>query len=310
MQVNIKNPNIYRATLPAANVVAEHLASLPFQEMEIGSSLLATHGFLPNPATNELVTPFHGGYAFFLRRDEKVIPAGEVKKEFNRRIKVMVDAGTPVTRKDKQAIKDDVIATLATRAFTRPTVVECYYNQDADLLFITGSPKLAQFTLAQILKCLGTMTTSTIHVDGIKRGLTTCLQAFQKKAIDEGEECGKSEFAELEVCETIILQHPETGEKLGLDNIDPLACVELDSALERGFLITSIRLLDASGMAFTLTNEFRLQRIKWPSIDHQDDDDAVHRWRNEAAVQLLQLTSVVERLCQLLGAPIESTSEA
>lgn len=42
-------------------------------------------------------------------------------------------------------------------------------------------------------------------------------------------------------------------------------CDELDSAMERGFQITSIRLLDESGFEFTLTDEFRLARIKWPA---------------------------------------------
>lgn len=300
--VTIKNPNIYRAILPALGVVATELQELPFTEMEVGSSMISTHGFMPNPATGELVTPFPGGFAFFLRRDEKVIPTAEVKKEMARRFKAHTDAGLKLTKNDKLAIKDDVVGTLAQRAFTRTHVAECFYNEKAQLLFITGSAKLAGLAGAMLVRCIGAVTTTTIHVDGIKRGLTTCLQAFQAKEREEDALCGGSDvFADLEVCGTLTLKNPETGEKLSLDNIEPTECAELDSAMERGFLITSIRLLDDSGLEFTLTDEFRLVRIKWPDVEHDDDSDVAYRWRHEAAVQVVQLTNVVERLCELLG---------
>lgn len=229
-----------------------------------------------------------------------------MRKELERRVKAHTDAGLPLTRSDKLAIKDDVVITLASRAFTRTAVAECFYDEKAQLLYVTGSTKLAQLAMAMLVRCIGTVTTTKIHVDGIKRGLTTCLQAFQAKSRDDEDlESGSSEFADLEVCGTLTLKHPETREELSLDNIEPTQCAELDSAMERGFLITSIRLLDGSGLAFTLTDEFRLVRIKWPEVEHDDDSDAAFRWRQEAAVQVIQLTSVVERLCKLLGSPRE-----
>lgn len=99
----------------------------------------------------------------------------------------------------------------------------------------------------------------------------------------------------------MTLQHPETREKLSLDNIEPVNCAELDSAMERGFMITSIRLQDGSGFEFTLTDGFRLTKLKWPSVEHDKDSDAAFIWRHDAAVQVTLLTSVVERLCELLG---------
>lgn len=255
-----------------------------------------------NPATGELVTPFPGGFSFFLRYDQKVIPPSEVKKELERRVKSHTAAGLPLTCKDKQAIKDDVVTTLATRAFTRTSVAECFYNEKAELLFVTGSAKLAQLAVAMLVRCIGSVTTTTIHVDGIKRGLTTCLQAFQAKEREQDTfSGGDDEFANLEVCGTMTLQHPETREKLSLDNIEPVNCAELDSAMERGFMITSIRLQDGSGFEFTLTDGFRLTKLKWPSVEHDKDSDAAFIWRHDAAVQVTLLTSVVERLCELLG---------
>lgn len=258
--------------------------------------------YIARNCTGELVTPFPGGFSFFLRYDQKVIPPSEVKKELERRVKSHTAAGLPLTRKDKQAIKDDVVTTLATRAFTRTSVAECFYNEKAELLFVTGSAKLAQLAVAMLVRCIGSVTTTTIHVDGIKRGLTTCLQAFQAKEREQDTfSGGDDEFANLEVCGTMTLQHPETREKLSLDNIEPVNCAELDSAMERGFMITSIRLQDGSGFEFTLTDGFRLTKLKWPSVEHDKDSDAAFIWRHDAAVQVTLLTSVVERLCELLG---------
>lgn len=299
----IKSPNIFRAILPSAEAALEGLANLPLVEMEEGSSMLRTYGFVPNAETGELITAFSGGYSFHLRYDEKKIPPAEVRKEQKRREKIQADRGFTLGKADKAAMKEDVILFLATKAFTSTTIVDGYYHAESELLFITGSRRLAGITLAQLIKCLGTVTTTTIHIDGIKRGLTECLKSYKAHAEngEGGMEQALSAFGHFDVSSKIALQDAETGVTMTIGGLDAHENAELDSALERGFQVTSIELYDRTGIEFTLSSDFRITGIKWPPVPHEDDADNALIWRHEASVQALILSTIVNRLCDVLG---------
>lgn len=296
---DINNPIIYRAALPSMGSVALHLQDIPFSEMPIGSSLLRATGFVPNPVTGELVTPIGCGFSFVLRHDEKVIPPAEVKKEAKRRIDAMVASGVPVTRKDKAAIKDDVVATLASRAFTRSHLVACHYHEKAGLLFVVASAKLAASALSLLVRCVGSVQTKTIHIDGIKKGLTSSLKGYIEECERHGE--GESAFAGLTVGGDIKLALPGTTEELSFSSIEPTDNAELLSALARDFTVQSIRLHDGNALSLTIDHEFRFKSLKWPKADPSPDDDAAFQWRANATMQVMALGDLVERLCVLLG---------
>ena len=73
----IKNALIYRASLPDAAALAEHLAEKPF--VPVPESHYSSSGFIVHPITDELVTTFAGGFAFRLRRDFKPVSKSAIK---------------------------------------------------------------------------------------------------------------------------------------------------------------------------------------------------------------------------------------
>lgn len=296
---DINNPIIYRAALPSLASVAFHLADLPFSEMPEGSSMLRASGFVPNPITGELVTPIGCGFSFVLRHDEKVIPGSEVKKELQRRVKAMEASGVKVSRKDKDAIKDDCISTLAARAFTKSTLVPCHYHEQAGLLFVSASPKLAGLAISLLVRCVGSVQTKTIHIDGVKVGLTTALRGYIDECDRHGE--GESAFAGLTVGGDIKLALPGSTEALTFGSIEPTDNVELLSALARDFEVQSIRVHDGDALSLTIDHEFRFKSLKWPKAETSADDDAAFQWRANATLQVMALADLVERLCAMLG---------
>lgn len=298
---DITNPIIFRAALPSMASVANHLQDIPFAEIADGSTLMSSSGFVNNPITGELVTPIACGYSFVLRHDEKKIPPAEVKKEVQRRVEAMLASGVPVTRKEKAAIKDDVTTILAARAFTSSKLVACHYHEKAGLLFVSGSEKLAQLALKLLIRCVGSVMTKTIHIDGIKAGLTSALKGY----IDECERTGEGEaaFAGLTVGGDIKLSLPGSTEELSFSSIEPTDNAELLSALARDFVVKSIRLHDGNVMAMTLDDGFCFKSVKWPKVERNPEHDAAFQWRANAALQVMALADVVDRLCGMLGYP-------
>lgn len=73
----LKNAIVYRATLPTAEALAEHLAEKPFTP--VLESHYSSSGFIAHPTTDELVTTFAGGFAFRLRRDFKPVSKSAIK---------------------------------------------------------------------------------------------------------------------------------------------------------------------------------------------------------------------------------------
>jgi len=289
----IKQPSIYRAELPALEKVQEGVSTLPFNELPIGSSLVFSRGFIVNEVTGELVTPIEGGYAFAFRSDDKVIPTSEIIKRTAERVKAATDllSGKKLSKAERLAIRDDVVAELAARAFTKTTVLECYYHAANKLLFVNGSKKMAGFAVGALVKAIGQVATTTIHIDGVKVGLTNLLKPIADQTNDDFSASG---FAGLEVLGSIKLEHPDTGERLGFDGITPSDCEELRSAMDRGFLVTSIRMGD-DVVSFTLNSSFEIGGVKWSNTKAEGDDMAF-AWRTEASIQLLCLTGIVERL--------------
>ncbi len=305
---DITNPIIFRAALPSMASVANHLQDIPFSEMPVGSTLLSASGFVSNPVSGELVTPIGCGFSFVLRHDEKVIPPAEVKKEVQSRVDAMVNSGIPVSRKEKAAIKDDVICILAARAFTRSTMVVCHYHEKAGLLFVAGSEKMAQLAMRLLVRCVGSVKTQTIHIDGIKKGLTSALKGYIQECDLHGE--GESAFAGLTVGGDIKLALPGTTEELSFSSIEPTDNAELLSALARDFVVQSIRLHDGNALSLTLDHCFRFKSLKWPKADRSPDADEAFQWRSNATLQVMALADLVERLCALLGYQEPSEGEA
>lgn len=301
---NINNPAIFRATMPSCEEMATALKELEFKELEDGSTLFGTSGFVPNPITGELVAPFTGGYSFIVRKDQKVIPPEAVGRMVDKRISAMTDQGIDVTREQREAIKDDVIAVMAARAFICSKFAYCFYSTEHHLLFVVGTNPMVDLSLSMALRCVGTIKTTTIHIDGVKTGLTDILKQYVAR-VDEGTGLldGSDLFAGFELGDRILMTKLSSDEKMMIDGTDMSSSVELRTAIESGFTVDIIRLADPSGMSFDLDHKFKISRIDWPKMprDEDGDYDMPYYWRQDASIQVLMLSKIVNAMCSLLS---------
>lgn len=305
----ISNAIVFQADLPSIELVAQHLAEIPFEP--VGQVFRSRAGFIPNSVTGELVTPIEGGYSFTVRLDEKILPAAAVRRAVADAVEAYAEEHElEVAEIDKDTagqIAESTMTNLIANALIKTTVVNCFYSADHNFLIIptTGKP-LAQTVVALLIKAIGSVKTSTIHVSDIKGGLTTRLRNF----LDGNEKA----FDGFELGDTCNLKHK--SDKANFNMGDLTAAREgLQECLD-GEMQVELMELTHKGVSFKLTNDFKLRGIHFHGELTEDEEaqredaDEAFMWRLEAATQLLQLVDTIIALCALFSYQRPELAEA
>ena len=101
----------------------------------------------------------NGQFLLLARKEEKILPAAVVKKAVDERIAELEQAQQRKLQKvEKQAIKDDVIAVLLPRAFSRQQHTPIWIDSQSGLVYVeSASSKRAEDALALLRKSLGSL---------------------------------------------------------------------------------------------------------------------------------------------------------
>lgn len=290
----IKNAIVFKATLPSADLLEGHMKECMFSD--ISETEFARSGFAVNTITGELVTPITGGYTITVRRDEKIIPSSVVNKEVETRVAAIeLNSECKLKRKDKAAIKNNVIVELCKTAFVKTTYLFAYYDEAKKLLIVaTGSKPLSDIVVSLLVKACGSVKTETINVSDVKHGLTTRLRTYLTSGLEPFEGFRFSDFIQL----------GRSGDqkeiiKYSGSEIDDMQ-QEIIDKLDAGFIVEKVR-LDMDGISFQLTEKFHFKAINLLSdISYQNEDDLPYRWRKEAGVKLFFMRTVVLGLVSVL----------
>jgi recombination associated protein RdgC len=301
----MKNILTYAADLPATAKLAEHLQELPFAELE--PSQFSRAGFVPHPITRELVSEFPGGMAFCLRYDEKILPAAAVTAEVLKRVLAIEEqTGNGLTRKERLAIKEQVLAELVQKALVRSVTLYAYYHRDSKRLFVaTASSKMGSLVMSQLIKVVGSVQTKTIHIEGAKKGLTTRLKTRIQADHDALDAFGLFEVGD----HARLAKDGEHGkETINYSGTRVVECDELIEKLEQGYQVEALA-LNLDGLAFRLTHDFKLKGMEWISSDEQDFDSQTEAWQHDAAAKLFLLNKVIDGLVEIMAYREEGDSE-
>lgn len=291
----IRKAVVFKADLPHAGAMAQHIAEVPFEPC--GETFVSRAGFVPNLATGELLTPIEGGFSITVRLDEKILPKASVNHALLEAEKLAVEEndGEPLDEDEFNALKDRVMSDLIAHALVKTTIVNAFYHAQGQYLIVPASKKLAQLVIALVIKACGSVKTHTIHVDDIKGGLTTRLRNYidgEEKAFD-GFEPGQS----------CLLKDGECRASFDLKQLDE-ARNGIAEALAAKMKVERMELVHGQ-MSFKLAKDFSISGIDYfgelteDEKAERDDMDFPFLWRTEAAVQLLQLAAAIDALCTL-----------
>lgn len=288
----IKCASMYRINLPSAATLSEHLQELPFTELSPSS--MSGAGFVPVPATHEIVSSFIGGLAFALRYDEKILPSTVIASETKKRIEQMQqEQYRRIGKKESREIKEMVANELCSKALSRSAVMVSYYHPDTKTLIVpTTSQRIADLVTSLLVRAVGSITSQTINVSDVKGGLTTRLRAHISG--DAGA------FEEFRMGNDVWLQNAEGRLSIQSDSIHS-AHNAIEEAMANGKQVTAVQLTHVD-TTFRLTDSFKLKNIQF---NYQPENagavDAVEAWLHEASIQMLHISGVVEALCRLFS---------
>ena len=286
---------VYHIQLPSAEAMNEHLAKVPFEELQ--SHQPAGSGFVTVEPGEELTYVFTGGFAFSLRMDEKIVPASVVRTELKKRIAVFEEhEGYKPGRKVIVELRERVVAELVSRALVKTKIVTCLYDTKRKYLYVPAlASGVRERVMTQLIRAVESIKSQTIHVSEAKGSLTTRLL----DDINGNDENGMP-FGDFEVGGKVVMVGPESKITFDLSDGVHAAARGITETAATGAQVTEIALTH-SGVKFRLTHDFLLKGIKFTdgSIDYEPDSDPRYTFEQEAAIQLLLVGNVVDALCNL-----------
>ena len=267
--------------------------------------LMSTEGLVPMFSDDDapLFELLPNGFAFAVKMEDKVIPPSALETETQAAASRITKAtGVTPTRKELDGLRDTVRGTLAARALSVTKGTRAVYHWDSKRLLVpVGSKSVAQRVVRTLLKAFPSVKSKTIHVNSLKDGLATRLEAW----VNNDNQTDEGAFAPLLMGDKVTLKGAE-GKKVIVDagkvGINDFREILRNAMGLGGMKVESIRLEDESGIGFTLTHDFTLKGISLSPVDAPEDaEDAKAITLHMVACQLTEVSHIVDRVVEMFG---------
>lgn len=250
----MKNINVYSTTLAPISEIElaiKENEQLIFSECE--KQDFRKFGFAPV----NTITKLSNGYRidFVLVLEEKNISNKSINQEVAKRVKQLELDGFEVVKNQRVEIKEQVRVDFCNKALTEITTFSAFYHEKSGKLIIDiASEKLASWAVNYLLKLFGSLETTTLHIDGVSKGIAENLL----QSIEHEETLG---FAGFSYADKLNLSHKSLGKAKfnGEYMIDHIA-----ELIGNGFNVELVT-LKRDGLTFDLTNSFKIKSIKMDS---------------------------------------------
>lgn len=228
-------------------------------------------------------------------KEEKILPSHVIKAELDERVRQLEEKEARKLKKtEKQALKDDVIAMLLPRAFSKNQQTAIWINTTTNLIYVNAaSAKRAEDTLALLRKSLGSLPVVPLAF-AIEPALAMTNWIAQNNippyltALEEGE-----------------LKTTTDNGIIRCKN-HPLESEEILSHLAKGKLVTKLALDWDEHLSFIFCDDGSLKRLKFADqIREKNDDilkeDFAQRFDADFVLMTGELAKLTEFLLHDLG---------
>ncbi|HAS6258259.1 TPA: recombination-associated protein RdgC [Vibrio vulnificus] len=206
-------------------------------------------------------------YALIMAKKEvKQVPSDVIQKALNDKVEALEkEKGRPMRKKEKDALKDDLMIELLPRAFSRYTYFSVFLNTKSNLVVVdTSTFKAAEDVLALLRKTIGSLpVVPAVPVKAIENTMTEWVK----------EGTVPSGFTlQHDIKLTSVLSDGGSAQfkkqEIGSDEIK--ACIEADK------VVTSLKMDWQELMLFTLADSGTIKSLKF-SDQLQDQNDDIPR---------------------------------
>lgn len=301
-----KNIQIYRFTKPFALSAEELDAKLAAQAFTpCGSQDMAKYGFEPPLGAEAPYIHAVNGYILVCaRRQEKVLPAAVVNEELEQKIQDIQDEeGRQVGRKERQALKDELIFTLLPQAFVHSSRQFAYISAREGLLVVNAtSAKRAEELLEALREALGSLAVVPVSTNNAPRDVMTGW--LRNRSNPEGFELGTE-------CE--LRDADSEGGVIRCKN-QLLTSDDINNHLVAGMQVTKLELISNNGIECLLDEKFNIKRIRYGDMIQEKagevytDDDA-ERFDVDFSIMTLELSAFISALLAGFGGENRDAAE-
>lgn len=289
-----KNLMAYRLTKPLdLSSLEEALQQCRYSECS--ASDVSKFGWIaPLTTTEQLHFEASGQILLVSCKEEKILPANVVNKEFQNRI-VALEAKEQrkLKKTEKMAIKDDVVAMLLPRAFSKYQYTALWVDTRKNIVYVDAtSAKRAEDTLALLRKSLGSLpvvpltynhTPSEVMTDWLVNGTPQWLDL-----LEEGK-----------------LKRFDT-DSIAIFKRQDLEGEEVTACLENGAQAVNLALCWENHLNFTMNEDGTLSRIKFEddirlANGHIPEESKAQRFDADFALMTGELSQLMERLADEFG---------
>lgn len=293
----MKKAVIFKAKLPLSRNLEGLLGDFSFKPVMENS--IASHGFeFADKASEKFIGFFEGGYFINYRIDKKIIPNSVVKERLSEDAESLEKKlGRPLKRYEKITLKDKILSELVPVALVKTQRVKLYYSEKSETLFVeTSSEKVAQTCVSQLVKAMGSLKTSTIHIDNIKVGLA-------KKIQDELSDEDPSALGKFLLNGDLVLEKEKQGKiTYKLEEVTEFSSNIVDQVAS-GYKVNQVSLNYWGSLTFKINSNFIVSQIKLVEEVVSDEFDSVSKEElesHELSLRVALMDGAVQELCNLL----------
>jgi len=240
-----------------------------------------------------------GATMFCAKRQEKILPSAAVNEALENKVyEIQQQEGRPVGRKERSALKEDIVFTLLPQALTKTSLDFAYVSPQSKLVVInSGSSNKAEELLNLLRESLGSLKATPLKTHHpIPPELSTWLT---HKRLPGNFELG-------DTCEL----RADKDERVVRFRKQDLSADEVLRHLEAGMHVKRLRLIWNEAIEFTIDDEFAIKSLIYSDklleqLDGDDTDSAAAVFDSEFTLMVLELNKLIGELLDAFGGDSE-----
>lgn len=294
-----KNLRIYRFTKDIDLSSARLESALAGQAFKPCNNMdFSRYGWVPPlGGDSELYTHQWGNFIMLCsRKQEKILPPAAINELVEEKVSDFESARSrDIYRREKLAIRDDVIHSLLPRALVRSFVTYACIDIKGGLLIIdTAATNKAEEFLDHLRASLGGLPVVPLSCHGDAANIMT---HWLKERMPEG----------LKLDNECELQNPRESRNIVRCKNQELESAEINAHLKAGKRVVRLALLWRDSIRFVLAGDMSIRRLRFEKVVQDqargEAADRATQFDQDFAVMALQLHQFIPELLEQFGGP-------
>jgi len=301
-----KNINIYRLNSDFAVDPDLEQKLLPMAFSPCGSHELSTYGWTSplGKSSEQLVHSSNGFLMLCGQKEERVLPTMVVNEMTQEKIlEAEQQQGRKLGKKERIAIKDELIFELLPRAFTFQTKTYAYIDPKGGWLVVdAASANKAEDLLSSLRKCLGSLPATPINRITLNRPVSVMTGWLDDEAP------APDDITLDDECE---LRAPEEEGGIIRCKRHDLSLPEIKNHLDSGKHVFKLAVTWADRLSFVIDDELAIKRLKFldliqDQVAETETESEADRFDVDFSIMSLELANFLPRLVELFGGEVKT----